>query len=72
MPLKSDKCFTVSKPDEYVILWDTTLQPLCKQLKEYDPEVLTYKTIRGKLLESTKYEFTTRSGNQYVIQKFSR
>lgn len=74
MGLKASKIFTVSKPNEGVIIWDTTLKPLCMQLKELDSEALSFDSLtRNKeLKEQGKFTFTTKSGVIYIVQKLER
>ena len=74
MGLKANKIFTVSKPEEGVVLWDTTLKPLCVQLKEYDPEALGFDSLTRKMRGENefRFEFTTRSGVNYIMQKLVR
>jgi hypothetical protein len=74
MSLKASKIFTASTPDKAVILWDTTLKPLCKQLKAHDPEALGFDSITRKMRGEYEFwfEFTTKSGVKYILQKFVR
>jgi hypothetical protein len=72
MALKANKVFTASLKGEGVVLWDTTLRPLCVQLRAYDPESRGYITIFNGLKDSGKYEFITKSGKQYIIQELTR
>ncbi|WP_408044214.1 hypothetical protein [Tenacibaculum litopenaei] len=74
MALKANRFFTVSKPNKGVILWDTTLRPLCVKLKEYDPEALSFSSLTRKMKgeDEFKFIFTTRSGVTYIIQKLVR
>ena len=72
MALKTDKVFTVSTEIKGVVVWDTTLRPLCKKFKSYDPEARSYMTIYGELREKDKYTFTTKSGITYIVQRNRR
>ncbi|AUC15434.1 hypothetical protein BTO06_09905 [Tenacibaculum sp. SZ-18] len=72
MALKANKFYTASIPEKGVVIWDTTLRPLCVQLKLYDSEVLGYDSLFRKFKESDKIEYTTKSGTKYIIQKLSR
>lgn len=74
MALKANKFFTVSTPLKGVVLWDTTLKPLCKQLKEYDQEALGFDSLTRKMKGENefKFEFVTKSGIKYIIQKLTR
>jgi len=74
MALKANKFFTASIPSKGVVLWDTTLKPLCKQLKDYDQEALGFDSLTRKMKGDNefRFEFTTRSGVNYIIQKLVR
>ena len=72
MGLKTNRIFTASTKEKGVIVWDTTLRPLCVQLKNYDPEAMHYMSIYPKLKDDDRFEFTTKSGVKYIIQKFER
>lgn len=74
MALKAKQFYTVSCPQKGVVLWDTTLKPLCKQLKEFDNEALGFDSItRNKeLKEDGVFTFTTKSGVNYIVQHLTR
>ncbi|MDG1141352.1 MAG: hypothetical protein P8N44_07355 [Flavobacteriaceae bacterium] len=72
MALKKEKVFTLSTPSKGVVLWDTTLRPLCKQLKEYDPEALSYMTLYAALREKDYFQFKTKSDTHYILQRNRR
>ena len=72
MALKAKRFFTVSVPEVGVILWDTTLRPLCKQLIEYDSTALSYSTIFLEMKNKNKFEFTNKNGVKFIIQRLER
>lgn len=72
MALKANKFYTASIPLKGVVLWDTTLRPLCVQIKAFDKEARGYITIFNNLKKDSKYEFTTKSGVKYIIQELTR
>jgi len=72
MALKASKIFTASIPETGVVLWDTTLRPLCVQLKAYDTEALGYDSLFRMMKESEKVEFKTKSGTRFIIQRLTR
>lgn len=72
MALKPKQFFTASIPDLGVVLWDSTLRPLCVQLLEYDKEALSYSTLFLKMKETDKFKFTTKSGTSFIIQRLTR
>lgn len=74
MAKKASKIFTASIPEKGVVLWDTTLRPLCAQLKEFDKESLGFDSLTRKMKNENefKFEFTTKSGVKYIIQKLIR
>lgn len=74
MALKANKFFTASIPSKGVVLWDTTLKPLCKQLKEYDQEALGFDSLTRKMKGENefKFEFVTKSGITFIVQKLIR
>lgn len=72
MAKKARQFFTVSSPDTGVVLWDTTLRPLCLQFKDHDSEALSYSTLFLEMKDVDHFEFTTKSGVKYIIQKLVR
>lgn len=74
MALKAKQFFTASIPERGVVVWDTTLKPMCLKLKEYDNEALSFDTLtRNKeLKEKGKFIFKTKSGITYIIQHLTR
>lgn len=72
MALKAKQFFTATNPENGVVIWDTTLKPMCEKLKAHDPETRGYDTLTRKLPEGGKYEFTTKSGVKYIIQHLVR
>ncbi|CAA0144245.1 hypothetical protein R5N98_02790 [Tenacibaculum maritimum] len=72
MALKANKFFTASTPEKGVVLWDTTLKPLCEQLKAYDSETLSFHSLTRKMKDNDKIEFTTKQGVKFIIQKLTR
>lgn len=74
MALKAKQIFTVSTPQKAVVLWDTTLKPLCVQLNNLDPEALSYDSLTRKMKgdDEHRFEFTTKSDVKYIVQKFTR
>jgi len=74
MALKAKQFFTASIPDKGVVVWDTTLKPMCIKLKEYDNEVLSFDSLTRniELKEKGKLTFTTKSGVTYVVQHLTR
>ena len=72
MPAKTNRLFTASIPEKGVVVWDTTLRPMCVQLKNHDPEAMHYMSIYPRLKEDGRFEFTTKSGVKYIIQKLER
>lgn len=72
MALKAKQFFTASAYGKGVVVWDTTLKPMCVKLKEYDPEALGYDSLTRKMSEEGKVEFTTKSGVTYIIQRHFR
>lgn len=72
MALKANKFFTASIPEKGVVLWDTTLRPLCVKLKAFDSEALGFDSLTRKMKDNDKVEFTTKSNVKYIIQKLTR
>lgn len=74
MALKAKRFFTVSTTENAVILWDTTLKPLCEQLNEFDDETIGYHSITRKMKgeNENRLDIETPSGKQYIIQKHTR
>ena len=72
MALKAKRFFTASIPELGVVLWDTTLRPLCKQLIEYDSTALSYSTIYLEMQKKNKFEFTNKDGVLFIIQRLER
>lgn len=74
MPIKAKQVFTATIPEIGVVAWDTTLRPFCKQLKEKYPDALGYDSLFRKMKGDNefKYEFTSKIGNKFIIQKLVR
>ena len=72
MALKAKQFYSASIPEIGVVLWDTTLRPLCKQLIEFDKEALSYSTLFLEMKENNKFTFTTKSGTTFIIQHLTR
>lgn len=74
MALKAKQFFTASIPKKGVVVWDTTLKPMCLKLKEYDKEALSFDSLtRNKeLKEVGEFTFTTKYGTTYIIQHLKR
>jgi hypothetical protein len=72
MALKANRVFTVSKNDEGVVLWDTTLRPLCIKFRAYDSEARGYDSLFSKLKDADSYTFTSKSGVKYIVQRLER
>ena len=74
MAVKAKQIFTVSTLEKAVVLWDTTLKPLCVQLNKMDPQALSYDSLTRKMKGENehRFEFTTKSDVKYILQKFTR
>ena len=72
MALKLKKIFAATDLNKGVVIWDTTLRPMCVKLREYDSEAMHYMSIYPKLREGNEFRFTTKSGVAYVIQRLER
>ena len=74
MSLKAKQAYTASTKENGVVLWDTTLKPLCEQLNAHDAETLTYNSITRKMQGEHEHrlEIKTKYGNEYLLQKLVR
>tara|TARA_B100002049_G_scaffold224111_1_gene195185 strand:- start:392 stop:619 length:228 start_codon:yes stop_codon:yes gene_type:complete len=72
MAKKAKQFFTASIPNKGVVVWDTTLKPMCDKLNEYDQETYSYVTLYLKMKGKELFEFETKSGIKYIIQHLTR